>query len=493
MFYKSIRFKNTMIFMAVFTSILSFIGYLLYINLEKRTYADIDKFLYASAMSVADSIVKLWESEKESGEFLDTDSKTTFNDAIKKYFSKIIKNWVLTTNQDDVPFLNIRAGIYDSKGNVISSSRRRPVLHIISEKTLKEVIGKKRPYYENIDIMIQSGKHTMRVLTVPIIDNNEILYIIRVAISLNTMDSALTNLKLILFIFVPLIIIISGIFGLVLTNNSLRPVDKIIQTIHQITASNLKLRVNIPESKDEIFKLTNTFNDMVDRLEKNFTAQKQFIEDLSHEIKTPLAILKGQQEVALKKDRTPDEYKNFLISNLEEINRIIQLSENLLLISQFENRVINLNFEKIDLSEIIKSIRNDLWLFLEKKNILFDFNCKNEIIISADIIQIRSLLLNLIDNAIKYNKKGGKITVTAKKDKDHAKIIISDTGIGINKSDLPHVFDRYYRTKKNINKKGYGLGLNIVNSIVKMHRGKIDVKSHPDKGTAFIIQLPFNF
>jgi len=492
MFIKSIRVKNTLLFMAVFFLILSIVGYLLFVNLENKSYYDIDRFLYASAIGVSKSIDQLWEKEKLTENFNEV-SNLKVQEKIDKYFYDVIKNWVLTTNQDDIPFLNIRVVIYDDKGNVISSSRRRTVIQIISNKCIMQVLNKK-PYYENITIKFSNttSPQTMRVLTIPIVENNDISYMVRVAISVNTINFALTDLKLILFILLPFTILLTGIFGIYFTNLTLKPVNNIIHTIHQITVSNLKLRVNIPDTKDEISMLAETFNSMLDRLDKTFTSQKQFLEDISHEIKTPLAILKGQQEVALKKVRSSDDYKNLLISNLEEINRIIRLSENLLLISQFESRILNLNFEEMDLIELIMNIKNDLIFFLDKKNITFNINKNHRIIISADKMQIKSLFLNLIDNAIKYNIKDGKISVTIKKENKFAKIIIRDTGIGIDKEELPFIFDRYYRANKHQRKKGYGLGLSIVKSIVDMHHGHIKVKSKLNEGTAFIIYLAYN-
>ena len=175
-----------------------------------KIYYDIDRFLYASAVNVAESIDKLWEKEKQNAMYSEANN-LNLHEKIDSYFYEIIKGWILTTNQDNIPFLNIRVVIYDDKGNVISSSRKKSPIQIISNKCIMKVLDKK-PYYETINLKLKDiiQQQTMRVLTLPIIDNNDISYMVRVAISVNTMNFALTNLKLILFILSAIHIISHG-------------------------------------------------------------------------------------------------------------------------------------------------------------------------------------------------------------------------------------------------------------------------------------------
>ena len=279
----------------------------MYLNFEKYLYSDIDRFLEARAVSISDSIDTLWEKEKAT-KVSEGFSEGRINSIIKRYFFKIIKSWVSKSEGEDPNLINLVIQIFDDKGQIISSSKRIPDMMKLSKKIDDFEILKKF-YYENKSIENTKGKFiNIRFLMTPIYVDDKISYIVRVGISLRTVETALNYLRIILFFLLPITILFTGIMSVFFTNITLKPINQMMDTINLISAGNLKLRIDIPESKDEVQRLADTFNGMLDRLDKAFSSQKRLIEDLSHELKTPLAIIKGEIEVGLKREREHSEY-----------------------------------------------------------------------------------------------------------------------------------------------------------------------------------------
>jgi signal transduction histidine kinase len=261
--------------------------------------------------------------------------------------------------------------------------------------------------------------------------------------------------------------------------------------------------------KDEISRLIETFNEMISRLDQSFRQIKQFSSDASHELKTPLTILKGEVEVTLRKERTPQEYQQTLKSNLEEINRMSQIVEDLLLLSRADTGEVRLNIEDINLTEILNEVVTQMDRLAQSKRLyLSTSNHHQDIHIFGDALRIRELFINLVENGIKYTEEGGSIHITLQKEntppvrsqsdweggekRGFAKVIISDTGIGIAKEDQERIFSRFFRVDKARSRErgGSGLGLSICKWIVEAHQGEIVVESELGKGSSFIVKLP---
>lgn len=187
------------------------------------------------------------------------------------------------------------------------------------------------------------------------------------------------------------------------------------------------------------------------------------------------------------------EYESALHSSLEEINKINRLVENLLILARFDNKEIPLETKSLNLNILIERVVDDIKVLAEQKNIEINFSAQERIVLEADGNQVRQLFLNLLDNAIKYTPKDGKVILSLKKEDNFVKIQISDTGIGIAENELPFIFDRFYRVDKARSSLGFGLGLSIAKSIVETHKGRIEVRSQPGQGTTFTIFLPLSF
>jgi heavy metal sensor kinase len=438
---------------------------------------------------IVSSMDTYWEAErsapvipgKNTGEAASTTN--TIN------FAKIAQRWV-EEKSDDPDLLNMIVQIFDVNGALIASSKYITNISILSKQAItSELENEKR--FDTVSIEFSPGNPIpLRVLTMPIVKNNKVAYIVQVASPLLQITAALTNLKVILFLLLPLTVILTGIIGGFLAKVALNPVDRMIDTIHQITAENLKLRISIPHTKDEIRRLADTFNEMLERLEHAFSSQRQFIEDFAHELKTPLAVLKGELEVTLKKIRSTEEYETILHSNLEEVNRISRIVEDLLILARFENSDIILEKKPLDIGFMLKVIVDDMNVLAMQNNINIDFFASGVIIVYGDENRLKRLFTNLLDNAIKYTPAAGKVALNVVALAEYARIAVSDTGMGIPEAETRKIFDRFYRRDKSRHQPGVGLGLSISKSIVEAHKGMIEVESRLNHGTTFTVFLP---
>jgi heavy metal sensor kinase len=284
-------------------------------------------------------------------------------------------------------------------------------------------------------------------------------------------------------------------------------VDQITQTARMITSQNLNQRIKSLKVKDEISRLIETFNEMISRLDQSFHQIRQFSSDASHELKTPLTILKGEVEVALRKERTSQDYEQILRSNLEEINRMSKIVDNLLLLARTETGEIRLFKEEVNLSQIVSEVVTQLAMLAHAKDLhIVATNHQENILLYGDALRIRQMLLNLIENSIKYTEPGGSISVSLERNaplslpgreqgsRDAVQIVVSDTGIGIAKEDQDRIFGRFFRVDKarSRDQGGSGLGLSICKWIVEAHQGEISVESELGKGSRFIVKLPIH-
>lgn len=488
MIFKTIRFKIILWYTSALTIIISLFSLSLYSNFKNNLYEDLNDLLQSKADGIADSIDTYWETEK-----LDALKAGIKQDVFSKInninFVKITRRWV-KEKSNDPKLMNIIVQIFDAAGNNIVSSKNIPNIMALSEESLRPVL-KGNSHFDNFNIELPDRKIlSLRALTIPVIENDKVAYIVQVTSPLTQLVAALNRLRFILLLLLPAAIFLTGIVALFLAEFTLNPLKKIIKTVRQITAENLKLRIDLPDTKDEIKRLADTFNEMLTKLDQSFSLQQQFIHDISHELRTPLTILKGELEVTLKKVRSQEEYESILFSSLEELNKINSIIENLLMLARFENREASLEIKPLDLGRLIQNILDDIKILSVQKGIQINFLPQEGIILEADEKQLRRVILNILDNAIKYTAENGKIFVTIEKSSNTAKIKINDTGIGMAKENLPFIFDRFYQVDKSRNANGFGLGLSIAKAIIEVHKGKIEVESRPNQGTAFIIYLP---
>ncbi len=315
---------------------------------------------------------------------------------------------------------------------------------------------------------------------------------VSIAYTVSEVEGTLNKLFLTFLWAIPFIFLASVLGGSSIAKMTLSRVDRVTKAAKEISARNLSLRLDKPKQRDEIGRLVETFNDMISRLDKSFSQIKRFTSDASHELRTPLTILRGEIEVALKKERSSEEYQQTLNSALEEVMRLSQLVETLLDLSKVDSSREKLDLKENNLSILIAEILEDMEIISESKQISLKSDIEPEVAFPFDKARMHQAVLNLVDNAVKYTPEDGDVSVSLDDRGHYVEIAVSDTGIGMTHEELSRVFDRFYRVDeaRGADVKGSGLGLSIVNWIVKAHRGKIVAKSQYQFGSTFHILLP---
>jgi signal transduction histidine kinase len=247
----------------------------------------------------------------------------------------------------------------------------------------------------------------------------------------------------------------------------------------------------LPRTEDEVGRLATTFDEMLDKLESSISKEKRFASDASHELRTPVSIISAQVEQTLSGNkRSERDYRQALKKILMESKKMSYIISQLLMFYRGDEGKYELNFEILDLNMIVEEVANEFKGIASDNGIEINFEVKEKVKIRADQTLITRLLINLIDNAIRYSKKDGKVNIVVFREKDFANIIVEDNGIGISKKDIPYIFDRFYRSDRSRTGQGTGLGLSIVKWIVDMHKGEIKVESEINRGSRFIVKLP---
>jgi heavy metal sensor kinase len=335
------------------------------------------------------------------------------------------------------------------------------------------------------------GEVPIRLLSYPVRHGTTLVNIIRVGTSLRTSENMIHRLVFVLLIASPLAVAISMLGGWFLAGRALRPVDAITVTAQRIAAGDLTQRIQTT-STDEIGRLASTFNDMIARLQASIRQIRQFSADASHELRTPLTITKGETELALRKPRSPEVYQEVLASNLEEIDRMSRIVDELLFLSRADLGEIKMASDPVQLDNLVHEIHQQAAVLGQDNQVTTVLDTIEPTQIIGDELRLRELLLNIVDNAIKYSRTMGTVELKLVKDGNVAKLSVTDHGIGISSDEQTHIFDRFFRTDsaRTHAQKGTGLGLAICKWIAEAHQGGIQVDSLLGKGSSFTISLP---
>jgi heavy metal sensor kinase len=337
-----------------------------------------------------------------------------------------------------------------------------------------------------------SGEPPIRLISVPVRHGGSLVNIVRVGTSLQPLEETLHRLLIILLITMPLALLASLGGGWFLAGRALRPVEAITQAAERIAGGDLTQRLSVSTAQDEIGRLAGTFNAMIGRLEASFQQVRQFTSDASHELRTPLTVLKGETELALRRPRSADDYRLVLESSLEEVDRMSRIVDELLFLSRADLGEIKMESRPVRLDQIFDDLKRQAEVLGHEQAVHIVAGLSEPVTIAGDDMRLRELLLNLLDNAIKYSPRGGRVEMSLMKQNGAARLSISDHGIGMSREEQAHIFDRFYRTDaaRAHTKKGTGLGLAICKWIVDAHHGTIDVDSEPNKGSVFTVTLP---
>lgn len=315
------------------------------------------------------------------------------------------------------------------------------------------------------------------------------------AADLDATDPAIVSIIRIFFILLPLLIIFASVGGYYLTKRAFRPVARITETVDKIQAGkDLSKRVGIPlekAGKDEIYDLSATFDQMLDRLEASFLAEKQFSDNASHELRTPVSVIIAQCEYALKENTSDEEKQTALEVSLKQAQKMSGLVAQLLTLARADRGAGKLVLEEINLSELLDIVCMEQELIAEKKRITILREIEPDLISIVDQTLMMRLFINLLSNSIQYGIEGGTTRVSLSAKEDHIILTVEDNGIGIASEHLPRIWDRFYQVHSSRSSDSLGLGLSMVKWITEAHNGMIEVTSELEKGTVFTLTLPY--
>ena len=342
------------------------------------------------------------------------------------------------------------------------------------------------------ETLLQPQGPSIRRVSFPITSQGKVEYILQTQTSLDLVDETLHWLIITLGTATIGIFVFGWVGSNWIARMALSPVETLGQTATNVSAQSLDTRVFLEAPYDEFQQLATSFNNMLERLQGVFESQTRFIGDAAHELKTPLTAMKGNLEVGLQRDRSTEEYRDVLSTTLGQVEHLTRLVKSLLTLTQFSGEHPPIDRKPVLLEPLLKELVSELSVLAEEKGCLFTARIQEVPKILGDAGQLKQLVINLLDNAIRHTSQGESVTVTLQSSENTVLLTVEDTGSGIGTEHLPHIFTRFYRADRARDREsgGTGLGLAIAKEIVLAHHGTINVRSEVGKGSVFTVSLP---
>ena len=376
--------------------------------------------------------------------------------------------------------------ILDSRGLLLDTSAnlQGQLLPVKSEQVVQGLDGKR-----SIMTLAAGDNQRVRVVTMPLVVGNRVFALVQVGQSLRNFDATTNQIGYYLLFGVVGLILVASFSGWFLAKKAFASIDEVIQSAQEIDlAAEPGKRLVYGGPRDEIGHLVQTLNAMLGRTEESLESQKQFVADSSHELRTPLTSIRGNVDLL---ERITDEEgrKESLDSIKRETERMSRIVSGLLLLAQLDAQQVR-NVSDVELDTLLLDVFRQAKVMANDQTV--ELGHEDASVVQGDYDQLKQMLLNLVDNAIKYSPQGGRITLSLFKDKDWARLEVTDTGVGIPSEHLPNIFDRFHRVDKARSRAqgGTGLGLAIVKSIAELHGGRVNVKSEVGLGSTFAVWLP---
>src|SRR3972149_12334908 len=451
----SIKSKLILWFLSVFSILFLGLGIFLYYELKDIAIGSVDSHLHSETQLIASLI------EVERGE-VELELKGA---AIGDYA---------------LPFSGHYYQIVSSDNNIIvkSPSLIDKSLPFATEK-ISQALTILGPKGEDLRLM----NHPVQLSTG--------IVMIQAAESLEDIYRLLRSFRNIIIVTFPILFILSGAGIMIITGMSLKTLNIFSRKVSAITEKNLNERIEEKDVDKELKLLATSFNNMMARIEDAFIKQRQFLSDASHELRTPTSVIKSYCDVTLKKERNKNEYEEALTVIKDASERMALLIQKILDVARFESKNVLLKKEIVDIGQILSNAYKLMRPLANEKGIEILLQDGKEMNISGDKERLTELFISLLDNAIKYNEKDGRVVLSSAIKDGFAVITISDTGLGIPEEHFNKIFDRFYRIDKSRGSvSGTGLGLSIAKAIVDAHGGKIEVESKAGEGSEFKIMLP---
>jgi signal transduction histidine kinase len=461
MIKSSIRLKLTVWYVILSFIIILTFSILIYITFTQKLYRNIDTILNEEAESISSYI--------------------TINGM--KNVNKYIK--MLTKEKDFNSKFHFKfVQLLNTSGEILSRSKNLDTfIPTLSKQEISRVSGG-RSLFKTV-LFPDIGY--IRVVTFPV---KGVDCFVQIGISINFIKRAEIILFISLLTIGSFMLGLSYLGGCFFAKKSLSPIENIINTLSNIEENDLNKRIRILNPNDEIGRLSRIINDMLDRLQKAFNMIQQFTVYASHELKTPLSIIKCGMEVALLRNRKREEYRKIIKNCLDDVDRTFKVIDDLLFLVKGEVYKYRINVISINIKILLEDVLEEIKIMAESKNINLSQDVSEDAFLLGEETLLRRLFINLLDNALKYTPERGNISISLKKVDHRVRVIVRDSGIGIPESDLPYIFDKFYRANNAIGSWSAGLGLSISQWIAELHKGTIKVKSKVGEGSIFSVFLP---
>lgn len=461
---KMIRFRNTLSFRltlwyAGIFAVSSFVAFLLFYMLiasvfQERTdqelLGQVNRFSAVLAVEGFDAVINAAMIESQAA-------------GVRKIFFRFL-------SQDGAVFSSSNMSYWQDIG--------------IRSKAITEIL-RGGPYaFETL--VISGRKEEVRILYAMIAPG----VIMQVGESMEGYSRFLDAFKRIFILTMSLLLVLAAGVGWFTARRAVSGVEAVTQTARKISGGTLEERVPVKNRGDEVDQLAITFNQMLDRIQVLLTEIKDMNDHIAHDLRSPIARIRGTAEVALTSGKSLNDYENLAATTIEECDRLLEMINTMLMISKAEAGVEGLSREEIDLTRFVREACELFQPSAEDQGVALSCHLPEGSRLSGDARMIQRMISNLLDNAIKYTPPGGSVAVSLAEEKARVLVSVKDTGCGISPSDLPRIFDRFYRGDQSRSKPGFGLGLSLARAIARAHGGDITAASTPGQGSTFTAALP---
>lgn len=459
--FDSIKLKLLAWFLAVFFVIFTLLGFFLYYELKEIVIGSLDNHASSEVTLLAGILSK----EEEHGHL---------EEGIMELTSAATGEYAVALSGHYYQMVDANGIVLGRSPSLSLANKYLPITSMSEEPVFEVIIG---PAGDPLRLVTQTFQYTGLRLTVQVAD------------SLIDSYHLLYSFRTIILVAIPAIFLISISGVIYISGRSLRPLNAFSEKVGLITEKSLKERIDDTTPVKELRPLATSFNVMLSRLEKSFARQREFLSDASHELRTPTSVIRSQCDVTLRKERSEEEYRETITNIGKAAGRMTAIITRILDASRLESKIFHLKVEKIDLHELLDEAVRLLTPTATEHGLKISLN-ERKVVVMGDKERLSEVFVNLVDNAVKYSTKGGRIDINLSEEGKYAITSISDTGIGMTEKDKDMIFERFYRVDKSREEiPGSGLGLPIVKAVLDAHRGKIDVETEEGRGSTFKVYL----
>ncbi len=470
----SLRLQLTVWYTTAFAVLLLLTGAVFYQYLESSLEASVDTDLQLRAQQIAGSLVL------QQGRLLLHD------------LTIALPGLDTVPPTQDHSAADVNAGtlvrLLDAHGALLGETPAFRKLRVPSASVTQSLQG--TPWQGTI---LSASDQEVRLYSLQLVSEGKLVAVIQVGVSLTQLHMLLHQLVAALLIVGFLVLAFCAAGSYWLATHSFAPIQQLAETARKIKGGDLHQRVPVPSIRDEVQYLAVTLNEMLESLDQSFSRQRRFVADASHELRTPVAVIRNKADVALLHPRTPQEYCTVLQSISAETRRLSHLISDLLALARGDEGQVQWEDEPVRLDWLVESVVASAQGLAHERGIQLSVQESEPITLIGDETRLIQVIMNLLDNAIRYTHAGGHVQVSLSASASHAQLVVRDTGIGIAPEHLPHIFERFYRadpSRKRTGSSGTGLGLAIVEWIVRKYAGSVMVSSQVGQGSCFTVVLP---